>query len=551
MQTVRGEQKQPTETPSTKEAVPVTPTPIASAPKPTKPIVREPVTPKKIAPTVKQESPTPSELSRRKTATNKIPAFHELQKHVTAIHEDIKTEASKKTILPEKEMAPQEQAPRRNIGFDATIITDTKSDRFELLPSILKSIRAWFTKLATEKRRKRTPKYTIPEAERRKGVIQRATSKTGTIFTADSETLREQIRRRRQLEELEDEAETFWTPFTEIGFPLLEAPEPPVPPKIQNVAVTYKKQPILHVEPIPQPTVAEPVSITPPEPTPVLPQVPTVDETPLEQTTPIHKETGQVYTEAEQFIPPENTEPLPDTAPQQEPRPTTRTGLFSSVDTNTLTVISLIVILGLVTIAFAARIIITKLTEVPEESDSIEIPTEPILPTAKLTGVTLTVETLHTLPELIHETIASSSMGLIEYAVVSAVGDEVSASYLFELLNFHTTPHLRQSITAVRFATVNRLEPALVLQFTDTDAVRGGLLTWESNMATDILPLYSLENVPTGLSFTDEIVSGFDVRVLRHNETTLLVYGIVGRNTALITSDTTLFAQLVELGIAK
>jgi hypothetical protein len=554
MQAVRGEQEHPAEKPPVKEVVAAAPIPVASAPKPTKPIVRKPLPPIKVSTPTNEshKTPTLSEISHNKTATNKIPAFHELQKSVTAIREDITAEPVKKPFHQKKEKQSQTPAARPNIGFDATVITDTKSDRFKLFPSLIESISSWFKKLVTDSKRKKAPKYTIPEAERRKGVIQRATSKTGTIFTADSETLKEQIRRRRQQEELEDEAETFWTPFTETGFSLLEAPDLPAS-TIQNVSVTYKNQPSLQPRPsVQQPLVTpEAQTVSTPEPTLLPEETPITEEVTPDPLTTARWEASQEYDGEEQLVVPETTEDSSDTPPTEDSLPTPRTGLFTA-DTNTLTVIALLVILGLVAIVFAARIIITKINEVPEKTSSVEIPTEPLLPAAKLVGVPLTVETLNQLPDLVHSAIASSTVGLVEYAVVSAVGDEVSASYLFEILGFQTTPHLRQSITAARFATVNRLEPALVLQFTDTDAVRGGLLAWEATMVTDILPLYAAsETIPAELSFTDEKISGFDVRVLRHDGSAILIYGIVGSNTALIAPNTALFAQLVELGLAQ
>lgn len=531
----------------------VPPPQIAAAPKATKPIVREkePLSPVVPQSPKKHDSPTLAELSHNKTAPNKIPAFHELQKTVTSIREDITAEPAKKPDQQKIKKPAHPSAPRPNIGYDATIITDTKSDRFQLLPSIIESVRSWFKKLAIDHKKKKAPKYTVPEADRRKGVIQRATSKTGTIFTADSETLKEQIRRRRQQEKLDDEAETFWTPFTETGFSLLEAPEEAAP-TIQHVTVTYKK-------PAPTPTtpVATPQTVS--FPAPVVTYEPST--MPSEETTPVENVVPETITEArweishdypedEQLVIPEASGAIPETTPTEETTSTRRLGAFSSFDTNTLTVIILIVIIGLVALTFIARIIITKIQEVPEKTASIEIPTDPVLSTAKLVGVPLTVETLEQLPKLVQAAVATSSMGLVEYAVVSAVGDEVSASYLFELLGFHTTPHLRQSITTARFATVNRAQPALILQFTDLDAVRGGLLAWEESMAADVLPLYTSTALPAGLSFLDETIFGYDARVIRHEGKTHLVYGIVGRNTVIIAPDTALFAQLVELGLA-
>ena len=145
---------------------------------------------------------------------------------------------------------------------------------------------------------------------------------------------------------------------------------------------------------------------------------------------------------------------------------------------------------------------------------------------------------------------ASSSAGLVEYAVVSGAGDEVSASYLFELLQFRTTPNLRQSLLSARFASVNHSEPAMVLDFVDTDSVRGGLLTWETSMAEDFGALYDMPAAVTP-DFVDDTIADVDVRILYHEDSVILVYGIIDENTALITSSSADFAQIVELGLGQ
>ena len=110
----------------------------------------------------------------------------------------------------------------------ATIITDTKKDRFKLFPAIGESLKGWFKELQKNREEKKKPKYTVPETTRRKGVIQRATSQTGKIATADHDSLQEKIRQRLQKEIVgfgneAKEDHVIWTPNTEPGFPLLEA----------------------------------------------------------------------------------------------------------------------------------------------------------------------------------------------------------------------------------------------------------------------------------------------------------------------------------------
>lgn len=540
MQAVRKELGQE-ETPSSDVPIAAAPTPIAAAPKPIKTLVQnDQPKEKEIKPAVKAPTIHHRPVDTPSSPT-KIPAFHELQKSVTTIQKNSTKVSHHERPLHEKKQVPKHSVPARpNIGYDATVITDTKSERFKLFPSIVASLKGWFKRI-TAKKPKKVPKYTVPETERRKGVIQKATSKTGTIFTADSETLKEQIRRRHIQEELEDEAETIWTPFTETGFSLLEAPEE-VQPVIQNVTVEYKKQPQYVTPTVPA---QEAVDIYDDE-------VTESEEDPLaearwgaghdEEVPAVIPETKpRTVATAETPVTPDN---------QEEKEEGHRTNFLTYFDTNTLTVILLVTIIGLVAIVFIARVVITKFSEVPAETVSIEVPSEPLLSSAKLVGIPLTVRTIDQLPQLVNSAVGSSSMGLIEFAIVSAVGDEVSASYLFDILHFRTTPNLRQSLTTVRFATVNHSKTAIILRFVDTDAVRGGLLNWEATLPEDLAALYDL---PTGISptFTDEVISGIDARVLRHNDKVVLVYGIAKSDTAVITSNTNDFAQIVELGLLR
>lgn len=565
MQAVRSEQGHPkTPTSGQPPAAKHEPVPVAAAPKPTKKIVRKDIPePKILIPTseaMEKKNETRSEpILDAPKAPIKIPAFHELQKSIAAIQENDVTESTQLKRSHKKQVRQTKGTPtaRPNIGYDATVITDTKAERFKLFPSIITSLTNWFKKL-TAKRPKQVPKYTIPETERRKGVIQRATSKTGIVFTADSETLKERIRLRQIQEELKDEAETIWTPFTETGFSLLEAPEEEVP-VIKNVKIEYKKVPQI-IEPTVVPPIVPAPATTEIEPTPEVAakEAFAINEDFLvESRWSAGHEEGEsrelevepqsqprVHLNTERKITPTSVEPDKKEIPIQ------RSGFLSSFDTNTLTVLLLITIIGIVAIVFITQVVISKLNETATETVSIEVPSEPLLTSAKLVGVPLTAKTINQLPQLVHNTIASSSMGLVEYAVVSGIGDEVSAPYLFDILHFRTTPNFKRSLTVTRFASVNHSAPALVLRFVDRDAVRGGLLNWETSMPEDLAKFY---DIPTGFTprFTDEVISGIDVRILYHNNKTILVYGIVGSNTAVITPNTTDFAQIVELGLLR
>ena len=124
-----------------------------------------------------------------------------------------------------------------------TIITDGKRGGEKLIPSIVSSIVSWFTSLQKEIKKKPVPTYTIVETERRKGIIQKATSKSGAIFTADNETLRAAILKRQATDatpKLEEVPEINWSPNIETGYALLSSgKERSSDP--HNVKVEFKK----------------------------------------------------------------------------------------------------------------------------------------------------------------------------------------------------------------------------------------------------------------------------------------------------------------------
>jgi hypothetical protein len=540
-------------TTSTPAVVPVEkkklePVPLAATPKSFKTVVPQKEEPAVVVPVPK---PLPEPEKPSSTEPTKIPSFHELQKNVAIIQENISAETVRSAHSAHKRKTPKESKPERvrpNIGYDATVITDKQVSSFKLFPAVISSIKEWFKK----HKKKREPKYTVTETERRKGVIQRAATKTGTIFTADNETLREQIRRRRsQIHSRTSDGvtETIWSPFTETGYTLLEAPD-----EVQNVVVAYKRP--RPIEPVAQPiTVAKPAPLAPAE-------IVTSASAPASVETQINDERWE-DSHVEEAIPlavsfpeepvalatEEDTEPLPPEEPT-EYVPPGKQSIFTALDTNTMTVMLLLTIIAVVAMVFISRMLYIKYTETSPDTAPVQIQSEPIFSTAELVAIPLTVETLDAIPQLLARSVASSSNSLVEYIIVSSIGDEVSASYLFELLDFRTIPSLRQSLLATRFATIQHSEPAIILTFTDTDTVHGGLLAWEATMTDDLRALYAIPTEVT-TAFVDETIAGKDVRVLRQNGDVVLLYSMVTRNLAIITTDSESFTHLVELGLNR
>ncbi|KKT77677.1 MAG: hypothetical protein UW75_C0057G0006, partial [Parcubacteria group bacterium GW2011_GWF2_44_8] len=127
-------------------------------------------------------------------------------------------------------------------GAAATIITDTKHDEFKLIPAIINSIHDWFLAKKRGYKAKKIPKYTVPDTTRRKGIIQKATSKTGKFASSDFSSIQERILERKANAAAkalrDDEPDTIWTANTEPGFALLAET---TTQKISNVQMVARK----------------------------------------------------------------------------------------------------------------------------------------------------------------------------------------------------------------------------------------------------------------------------------------------------------------------
>lgn len=503
--------------------------------------------------------------SEPKEAQTKIPSFHELQMQVdliqknnpTKMHEDIKASdgASKKQLAKtEKESTTQ---PKRDSEFvhGGTIITDTKNERFELLPSIFTSIKKWFDDYRAESRRKSAPKYVVPETNHRKGVIQKATSKTGTIFTADNETIKERIRHRQQnltkLEEEENEPETSWSPYTETGYTLLEAPDEGRIDATSNVVVEYKKPSATQNSKaativkkaevdIPEIEIEKNKSQINTEPTIVEPTKKLAIAVPSEVDT---KE--QPNNESLAIEPPVVEKDKTDTL--ASPSTTLLSKLsnykhsISNLNTNTLTIILLIIFIGVGVMLVSVNIIINQFFPESVSVSQIVSNREKLITNSKLIELKIESGAGSDIAEQIYTTLNESNDRLTEIVVVNNLKNEISPSELFKRIGFKTIPNLPQSITSVRFVKIDDSSTIIVISYVDDQTVRGGLLKWEKTMSKDLIDFYPNES-DTTTSFKDGAISGIDVRILQNGDDTQLVYGLTD-NLIIITSDRNTFAR--------
>jgi hypothetical protein len=495
-------------------------------------------------------------------AATHIPAFHELKKKNSP-------EMVKPAPLqsPAKHTAPvQKKVSVKARKFEpskstsgATIITDNKKGEFKVLPSIFSSFKTWLQELFGGSNK--TPKYTITTTDRRKGVIQKATSNNATIFTADSDTLKEEIRRRQQQMSQHGERDITWTPNTEIGVPLLGETVQPNVPKMP-VTVSFKKQTVY----IPPPVITEPtpIAVYPPAPRVFVPP-PEITNFGVEQNPPALPKIR--ITEAAHYTTPVTPLPIPDVlsaeikaVPKQvvqsaqlatsiphTPNPRTshlKNGLrtLATFNTNLTAIIFAGSVVSLVLLVLIVRTFLGLIS--PENTSVSEAPA---VSTISLQGTTNDVALSSVTKEALYAALASEPVpasGVKEFRIVTADGVPVPAQEILSLLNFNTNQNLNQSVTSVHLAYAES-KRAIILEVTDATTVFGALLLWEPMMAKDLASIFATGNAPVA-PFTDKTVEQTDVRILSDDGVPVLVYGFIGKNVVVITQDMTAFTSLLS-----
>lgn len=447
------------------------------------------------------------------------------------------------TPLPPLSSIPQKQKPAplpkivatetRETSFivdnedaaSATIITDTKRDRFKLFPAIIASIQSWFSNKKKSYAAKKAPKYTVPETTRRKGVIQKATSKTGKFTSSDFESIQERIRQRKEAEE-KPESKTTWSANTEPGFPLLEGEV--AEPKVTNVQVVAKKSfraPLPKpTEPTPQPiTVSVVKKVTPPE-TPVTPEPIPVPAAPA---------------------------PEPETPAEEVAKPEPVTEVTSDKSSFSL----LNIRTNLLAVGFAGLVLALTLAGLygyfviqPEVVETVTVNNQP---TAHFTASEFSSTAL---PVISGQTIteALEALRVVDANVTETVfvhnntGEPIAAHLLFTGMKLTIPRDFAQAVADARFGFVQG-NPYLYLGIKDEIAARGGLLTWEADLYDAFREIFATTLMPEDAtsSFIDGSLGGRDVRVLTHtNGQELLLYTLVDGGVIITTSGGPLTALL-------
>lgn len=443
----------------------------------------------------------------------------------------------------------------------ATVITDTKKDRFKLFPTLFASFKNWFAEKRRAKARSKTPRYTVAETSRRKGVIQKATSSTGKTASADFASIQERIRKRKLAEANANKTpNTTWSANTESGFLLLEAPEETevVAPVVQNIVMVPKKS-ARTIEPSPRPLSRTSVQGSMAEPTgpsgfedpaylaKTAPTVAVKPEPVKPVISPISIKAKPAEIEVTTLEPKVVVEETPEETPAPEETsvsplpPPTNKYLFLRFDTNTSAMFVSLITISI--LAFGTYLYQNLTPIAPIEVFESEPKLFPESELVKInlgafTQVDLVTKLLPLRDDVTRLTEIAINFNAIELDPVDSL----------TLIAKNLPPDFTHSLTLARPGYSGERVPFLALEMTDSTIALGGLLAWEQTLYSDFMTVFSTYiNSPTASRFIDASLAGVDVRVLKNTAgEEVLLYGILN-NTILITTDSLTFAALATV----
>lgn len=441
---------------------------------------------------------------------------------------------------------------------NAVTIKDAKKARFRLFPAIFSAIKGWFAEQKSKQEAKKTPLYSVPDTSRRKGVIQKATSKTGKITSADHLSIHERVRQRKE-RAVPKTPVTIWTANTEPGFPLLEAPEAAV----SNVKVVPKKSFRTTTAVVKEEikVVPAPAPITPIAPTvnePVVPETKTVElevptavpviakvETPQQIPVTIELPEDQVVEEVMYETESEPTESVTKLKPTN-----LREWLFS-INTNTISI-------GIAGLCFAL-LLVSGVTYVwyknqPEPQILVE-EAQPILantPLIQIYGQGLEAKELYkTITD--NKPTDETAISHLIFIADQMTKANLKPEFLLEQLELTLDGSFSRSINNIYFGTTGNKASFIIFQVSDQNTAQGGMLAWENSLYQETQAFFNHDyrNDPGSIKtavFSDSIIGDTDVRILKTLAgAEMLVYGLVNRETIIITTDSETFTRLTNL----
>jgi hypothetical protein len=180
------------------------------------------------------------------------------------------------------------------------------------------------------------------------------------------------------------------------------------------------------------------------------------------------------------------------------------------------------------------------------------VTTDPVTPVAETVfpGSTMYTETnfvsdKNQLSERI-KTMPSNTDSLVEIVFVNQQGVNLSAPEFLSLFDASVPFDFVSSLNNIAFGNY-RGAPWILLTISDKNTALGGMLAWETTMGRNLAPIFSAMPSTSYARFTDSIINSTDVRMLKNDAgTEEIVYGFVGYDKLLITSNTTAFLNLAQ-----
>ncbi len=451
----------------------------------------------------------------------------------------------------------------------ATIIRDTKHNRFRLFPAIVDSLKQWWGDFKTKQRTKKIPTYTVPDTTRRKGVIQQATSKTGKVTTFDSTDLQAKIRARRdralpqKLTPIPSPT-TTWTANTEPGFLLLEAPEETVtnieivPRKSFRTSTPPAPKPVKPTPPPPpaRPVITPVVVSSPPQiiPTPVATPTPRPEPVTVPSEEPAPPATEEYASEeAEETLVTQNRVVEKPQIPVTKLEPANFKEWIFTKSTNLMS-------LGVAGIIFAVGLVsLIGYAILSNRDSSLEITSTPSLPSllssVPIQTIVPTSLTSNSLVAQITENQKQSGFPVQQFVLTTTARGEAALppATVLAALDIELNSAFSRSITALYFGSIEKTTPFLALKVTDAATALGGMLAWETSLYTDLQSLWAAHQIVStdtepASAFTDEVIEGRDVRVLKDQAgTAIITYSISAGNILLITTNESALITLFNL----
>ena len=585
--------------------------------------------------TIKQTPATPTPPLTADTGA--IPPFHTFNNShkvlatATAIPKILENKTPTVTTSQAQQILTQSSTKSQTTteSLPAVIITDTKRKRFSLTEALGDSMTQWWQTKREEAQKRKVPKYTVASPERRKGVIQKATVKTGRESTADHEAVISRIKAAKQIphtpvipvvnqtlstpstptwetstqnesypakpsgglvtqkiQRAQENIVTFGTSLSETK-PIISNHLVTAVPNIKPISNTTPAEVTLgtatpvseviaikplatvdsdtkkDVVPTPMPTIvvgskesqlitASPL-ITPsrpkiipavPKPQPVIPvsvSIPIISNVKEVSATPISSYPSVFQSE---YIdtPPIRTEAVTERrfAPPREPK---RSFIEVVTQTNQLVFISFGILLFVIVTGLGMRSYLQNSTSIPEAS----ILTTEMSTTFDTSSVAPAPFLVYTPKDLFTElkNQRSATDDLFEITFISALTNTmVSPSEFFSFVDAPIVFDFKETVSVVTFGGYMGA-PWITVSLLDKTTALGGMLQWESTMASNLTPIFGNISIMSQNKFGDGITGESDVRILKNtNGEEELVWGFINDTTIIITNNTTSFANL-------